>query len=299
MKTGRKGQSGNTSSRKGDSRDRRPGRDVKRPAPNRRPAESSQPSTEIIFGRNAVMEALRAGRRVKRLLVDREAAGGADQREAARLAEGLRIPVEQMDRRRLDSIAAEHQGLAAVVGQYPYASWGQLIERLRMRSAPGAVLLLDTLHDPQNLGTLLRTADALSLDAVVLPRHRAVHVTPAVVRASAGAVEHLTVPVVSSLVQALADLKDAGFWVAGLDAEGDREYWELDMRGPTALVLGGEDHGIGRLLKEKCDFLVRLPMAGNVNSLNASVAGSIVLYEMARQRAKNPLPSLEPGSGRG
>ena len=134
--------------------------------------------------------------------------------------------------------------------------------------------MLDTLHDPQNFGTLLRTADVLGLEAVVLPRHRSVHVTPSVVRASAGAVEHLTIPVVSNLSKAIEELQEIGFWVAGLDMEGDRHYWDLDMTGPTAIVVGGEDHGLGRLVKEKCDFLVKLPMSGHINSLNASTAGS-------------------------
>ncbi len=146
------------------------------------------------------------------------------------------------------------------------------------------MLLLDTVQDPQNLGTLLRTAEALRLDAVVLPTRRSVQVTPAVVRSSAGAVEHLTVVQVVNLVRAVQELKEAGLWVAGIDAAGDRVYWDLDMSGPTALVLGGEDRGIGPLLKENCDFLIRLPMHGRVTSLNAAVAGSVVLYEMMRQR---------------
>ena len=248
------------------------------------PAQTPQSDTEIICGRNSVREALRAGRRVRRLFVLRDSLDEQPVREAVRLATERRIPVEETERWRLDGMAPEHQGLAALVGPYQYASWGELLERLKKSQRPPAVLLLDTLHDPQNFGTLMRTSDVLGLDAVVLPRHRSVHVTPAVVRASAGAVEHLAIPVVSNLVRAIEELQQIGFWVAGLDMDGDRLYSDLDMTGPTAIVLGGEDHGLGRLVKEKCDFLVRLPMGGHVSSLNASVAGSVVLYEMARQR---------------
>lgn len=177
----------------------------------------------------------------------------------------------------------------AVVAPFEYAGWGELLPRLARSERPPAVLMLDTIQDPQNLGTLLRTAEAVRIDAVVLPRHRAVHVTPAVVRSSAGAVEHLPVARVPNLVRAAQDLKEAGLWLAGIDMAGDKLHWDLDMSGPTALVLGGEDRGIGRLLKQSCDFLIRLPMEGRVNSLNAAVAGSVVLYEMMRQRMQRML----------
>lgn len=234
-----------------------------------------------------MLEALRAGRRVRRLFVLGGSPGDRWVEEAAEIASRGGLPVEKVDRRRLDGMALEHQGVVAEVGPYEYAPWGDLLRSLKNAEQPPAVLLLDTLHDPQNFGTLLRTADALGVGAVVLPRHRSVRVTPAVVRSSAGAVEHLTVPMVSNLARAIEDLQQAGFWVIGIDVDGDRDYWDLDMTGPTALVLGGEDHGIGRLVREKCDYMVRLPMAGHVNSLNAAVAGSIVLYEMARQRKLN------------
>ncbi len=278
MKTGQKGQPGSTKSR---SRKELPR--LEKPA--RRPqATMATPGVEIIAGRNAVREALRAGRRVRRLLYVDDMPRDPAVEDAVRIAWESRTPMEAARRDKLDSMALDHQGLVAFVAPYHYASWGDVLEGIRGAERPPTVLLLDTLHDPQNFGTLLRAADALRVDAVVLPKHRSVQVTPAVVRSSAGAVEHLRVATVPNLGRAVEDLKESGLWVVGLDMEGDREYWDLDMSGPTALVLGGEDHGIGRLLKEKCDFLVRLPMFGHVTSLNAAVAGAVVLYEMVRQR---------------
>jgi len=246
-----------------------------------RPAGADE---EILYGRNAVIEALRAGRRVRRLIVSADGSQDSHTREAMKLAAGLGIVAEEVDRADLDAIATDHQGLVAVVAPFQYKSWGDLLEHLRTSAGVPAVLLVDTLQDPQNLGTLLRTAEAVGVDAVVLPKRRSVHVTPAVVRASAGAVEHMSVARVPNLSRAVEDLKGIGLWVAGIDMEGDRLHWEVDMSGPIALVLGGEDRGIGPLLKERCDFLVRLPMRGRVNSLNAATAGSVVLYEMLRQR---------------
>jgi len=242
------------------------------------------PDTEVVYGKNAVRELLRAGKRVRRLFVLAGAQQDIAVQEAVRLAKGRGLWPEELPKEQMDALGPDHQGLAAVVGPYPYANWRDLVDRLRTPEHPPAVLLLDTVQDPQNLGSLLRTSEAVGLDAVVLPKRRAVHVTPSVVRSSAGAVEHLTVAQVPNLVRAVLDLKEVGFWVAGIDMDGDRQYWDLDMKGPTALVLGGEDHGIGQLLKEHCDFLIRLPMRGQVNSLNAAVAGSIVLYELMRQR---------------
>lgn len=230
------------------------------------------------------MEALRAGKRVRRLFIARGATRDDTVQEISRIARGRGLWPEDVAREQLDAFGAEHQGVAAAVAPFPYASWGDLLNRLNRREPPPAVLLLDTVQDPQNLGSLLRTSEAVGIDAVVLPKRRAVHVTPAVVRSSAGAVEHLTVAQVPNLARAAQELKEVGIWVAGIDMDGDRLYWDLDMTGPTALVLGGEDRGIGQLVKEHCDFLIRLPMMGKVSSLNAAVAGSVVLYELLRQR---------------
>jgi 23S rRNA (guanosine2251-2'-O)-methyltransferase len=243
---------------------------------------------EMISGRNAVREALRAGRRVRRLFVVQDQKRDELVEEVVGRARALRVPIEEVDGRQLELVAPEHRGLAAAVAPFQYADWRQIIDRLRRAKERPTVLVLDTLQDPQNMATLIRTAEATGAGAVVLPKRRSAQVTPAVVRSSSGAVEHVAVAQVPNLVRALEELKEIGYWVAGIDMEGGQLHWELDMSGPTALVLGGEDHGLGQLLKQKCDFLVRLPMVGQVNSLNAAVAGSIVLYEAARQRSLKP-----------
>ncbi len=227
---------------------------------------------------------MRAGKRVRRLLVVEGGLRDELVAETIGLARGLKVSVETVSRDQLERLAPEHQGLAAVVSPFSYTGWSDLLGKIRRDGGAVSLLMLDTLHDPQNLGTLLRTSEATGIDAVVLPKRRSVQVTPAVVRSSAGAVEHVAVSQVTNLVRAAQELKEVGVWVVGIDMDGDRLHWELDMTGPTALVLGGEDRGIGHLMKQNCDFLIRLPMEGKVNSLNAAVAGSIVLYEMERQR---------------
>ena len=259
---------------------------------------SIPPGLEAVSGKNAVREALRAGKRVRRLLIAQSAPKDAVVEEVRSLAADRGIKLEELPRPLMDELSPENQGVIALATPYEYEEWGELLAKLDHPALPPAVLLLDTVQDPQNLATLLRMSEAVGLDGVVLPKRRSVHVTPSVVRSSAGAVEHLPIIQVPNLPRAAEELKKAGLWVVGIDMDGDRFPWELDMRGPIALILGGEDHGIGQLLKEHCDFLVRLPMAGKVNSLNVATAGSVVLYEMVRQRTADPV-ALPGGAGFG
>jgi 23S rRNA (guanosine2251-2'-O)-methyltransferase len=174
-----------------------------------------------------------------------------------------------------------HQGVVAEADTFKYSHLDDLLQT----EAP-LLLALDSLQDPQNFGTLLRTAQAVQVDGVLLPEHRAVTVTPAVSNASAGAVEHLRVARVTNLARTLRDLKRHRIWIYGLSLQADDPYWSVDFRGGTVLVVGSEGPGLGRLVAETCDALVRIPMApGSVQSLNASVAGSLVLYEAFRQRS--------------
>jgi 23S rRNA (guanosine2251-2'-O)-methyltransferase len=235
---------------------------------------------EPLYGRNSVLEAVRAGRRVRRVFL---AEGAHDLHRLASEARSRGIPVESLTRKQLDRIAqtSHHQGVMAEADPFPYASLEDLV-----RGETPLLLALDSLQDPQNFGTLLRTAQAVGIDGVLMPEHRAVGVTPAVSNASAGAVEHLAVARVTNLPRSLRELKSQGVWVFGLDIDAEQPYWTADLRGAACVVVGSEGAGLGRLVRETCDVLVRIPMAaGSIQSLNASVAGSLVLYEAYRQRS--------------
>jgi 23S rRNA (guanosine2251-2'-O)-methyltransferase len=177
--------------------------------------------------------------------------------------------------------------VVAEIGPFTYTPFATVLERCREAGDSALVLVLDELQDPQNVGTLLRTALAVHVTAVVLPERRGAEVTPAVVRSSAGAAEHLTVSRVPNLVRAIDELKGAGLWVIGLDVRGGDPYDETDLSGPIALVIGSEGSGLRRLVREHCDLLVHLPMRGPTESLNAAVAGSIALYHVFRARNRS------------
>jgi 23S rRNA (guanosine2251-2'-O)-methyltransferase len=239
---------------------------------------------ELLWGRNPVYEALRGRRRVRRIYV---AAGVRHTQSIASLlslATQAGVAVEQPERDELDRLLrrSDHQGVAASVDPYPYVGLDELL--------PGPdepwplYLALDELQDPQNFGSLLRTAEAVQVRGVLLPAHRSVDVTGAVCKASAGAVEHLAICRVTNLARALARLQDARVWIFGLDASGPDAFDRLDWRLPACVVVGSEGAGLGRLVRQRCDRLVALPMAGRLNSLNAAVAGSIVLYHAWRAR---------------
>jgi 23S rRNA (guanosine2251-2'-O)-methyltransferase len=240
---------------------------------------------EWLYGRQAVREALRAQRRQGFLL---RAAEGAQDRailqEILDLARKRKIPVERVDRDSLDGLGDGHQGVALQADEYPLANLEDIFARAAESGRPALILILDQIQDPQNLGTLLRTAEAAGVDGIVLPAHRAAGVTPAVVNASAGAVEHLLVAQ-SNLAQAIAALKERDIWVAGLEAAPEaRPLFAADLSGPLALVVGSEGEGLRPLVRKSCDFLFSLPMLGRIGSLNAAVAGSIALYAVLRAR---------------
>jgi 23S rRNA (guanosine2251-2'-O)-methyltransferase len=244
---------------------------------------------ELIYGRQPVREMLRARRRQAfRLLLAHGIQNTGIVGEILVLAEQAGVPVQQVNRQELDKLGSEvnHQGLAAEVAGYPYANLKDLPEAAQREGIPPFLLLLDHIQDPQNLGSLLRSAEAAGVHGVVIPDRRASGVTPAAVRASAGAAEHLSVAQVTNLVRAMEALKAQGVWLAGLDpVPGAQIYTQADLSGALGLVIGSEGKGLARLVRETCDFLVKLPMHGQVESLNASVAGAIALYEARRQRA--------------
>lgn len=242
---------------------------------------------EILYGRNAVRESLRAGRRKPYKLLLAEGVRQTDTiGQIVFLAEQAGVQINRTDRRNLDRIGdVNHQGVALEASEYPYSVLGDILDLAQSRGEAPLLLLLDLLKDPQNVGSLLRTAEAMGAHGVVIQRRRAVGITPAVIHASAGAVEHLRVAQVTNLVDAIKRLKAYDVWVAGLEAvRGAQRYDRADLSGSLALVVGSEGDGMRRLVRERCDFLLSIPMRGEVTSLNASVAGSIVLYEALRQR---------------
>ena len=251
---------------------------------------------EVIYGRNSVYEALRAGRRrCQSLLV---AEGIQEKGTAAQLlavAQERQIPLRRVPRQQLEQLGpVNHQGVAAQVAPYPYVELEAMLQLAQERNEMPFLLLLDCLQDPQNLGSLLRTAEVVGVHGVVIPLHRATEVTPAVSNASAGAVEHLLVARVTNLVRTMQELKALGMWVVGLEYMAEaQEFDRADLNMPLALVVGSEGLGLGHLVRQRCDLWIKLPMQGKVNSLNASVAGSIALYEAWRQRQTKQSPPSE------
>ena len=240
---------------------------------------------EWIYGRNAVYETLRAGRRrVYRIKLAHGVQSSPKLQEVLAIARTKKLATEEVPRAELDGISEGHQGIALQADEYPYAYLGELLERAQKASNPPLFLLLDTLQDPQNLGTLLRSAEAVAVHGVFLPQRRTATVTPAVVSSSSGASEHLLIAQ-HNLAQAIAELKKANIWVIGLEGgEGAQPLGQLRLDGPIALVVGNEGEGMRRLVRESCDALLRLPMRGQVESLNAAVAGSIALYMVWQAR---------------
>jgi 23S rRNA (guanosine2251-2'-O)-methyltransferase len=243
---------------------------------------------ETIYGRNPVYETLRARRRdVFRLQVGEGVQARGRLTGILDLAASRKIPVERLPRLKLDKLSDSHQGVALEVSGYPYVGLADILDHASRRRAPLFVLVLDTLQNPQNLGTLIRTAESVGVHGVLIPTHRAAQITPAVVSASAGASEHMLVAQ-ANLVQAIQELKEAGAWVVGLDeSPGSKSPSELRLDGALVVVVGGEGEGIRPLVKSKCDFLMRLPMQGQVESLNAAVAGSVALYLAYLARLKS------------
>jgi len=249
----------------------------------RPPRRVAAAAVELLYGRNPILEALRSGRLLQRLLVADGAHGSALDvvlDEAAR----RHVPILSVERRRLDAISPHHQGVVAEAAPFRYQHLDELTRAVAASNEPPIVLALDSLQDPQNFGTLLRTAAAVGAAGVVLPERRAVGITPAVAKAAAGATERLAVARVVNLPRALGELKRSGLWVVGLDAAARQRYVDVDLAMPLALVVGAEGTGLGRLVRETCDLLVNVPMSGRTDSLNAAVAGSVVLYEAYRQR---------------
>lgn len=238
--------------------------------------------SEWILGKHAVTEAIKSGRDMEKVLF----AEGAKVHSIQEECQKRRIPFQRVPRSKLDQLAEgeNHQGVMAQVSSYHYVSVEEILDRANRLGEMPFLLLLDGIEDPHNLGSILRTADAAGVHGVIIPKRRAVGLTAAVAKTSAGAIEYVPVARVSNLNRVADELKKQGIWLIGTAGEAKDEYSKIDYRIPLALVIGNEGQGISTLLRKKCDFLVKLPMKGKVSSLNASVATGIFLYEVMRGR---------------
>ena len=240
---------------------------------------------DLIEGRNAVIEALRAGRTIDKIYIARGETDKALGHIAGKAREAG-IAVTDCDRRKLDamSVTKAHQGVIAVCAVRAYCSIDDILAIAEARGEPPFIVVCDEISDPHNLGAIIRSAECAGVHGVVIPKRRSAGLTAIVGKTSAGAVEHMAVARVTNLAAALDELKEKGLWVYGTAARGSSTLWTTDFDGPVCLVIGSEGEGLGRLIAEKCDFLVSIPMRGKVSSLNASAAAAVVMYEVMRHR---------------
>lgn len=249
--------------------------------------EKQQGEDGIIEGRNAVLEALRVGTAIDKVYI---AKGEVDATlgHIASKARGQGAVVVECDRRKLDamSVTHSHQGVIAVTSVREYVDVSDILTAAREKNEPPLVVVCDELSDPHNLGAVIRTAECAGAHGVIIPKRRSAGMTAVVGKASAGAVEHMAVARVPNITAAIKELKASGLWIYGTAADGTNELWSTDFSGPIGLVIGSEGDGMSRLVAESCDFTVRIPMRGNVSSLNASAAASVLMYEVLRQKLK-------------
>ena len=241
---------------------------------------------EILVGRNSVMEALKSGRSINKLWIAKGDRQGS-LREIGALAKKQGIIMQEVDVNRIKDLAGDmrHQGVLAFVSPVEYQEWEDVLADVTERGEMPLFILLDELEDPHNLGAILRTCDAAGAHCVLIPKRRACPLNATVAKTSAGAVEYVPVAQIGNISQTIRSLKKAGFWVVGADMDGTENFYDANLTGPLLLVVGSEGKGMGRLTKELCDFLVKISMHGRINSLNASVACSLLLYEAERQRS--------------
>lgn len=276
-------------------REDRPGRPAEefRAAPIPAPAAPVEPAELplILYGRNPVREAIKSGRSIDKLLVTAAGSEDGSLREIVRMARERNIIVSEVARQKLDELclpygyagkSANHQGVVARVPECQYVELDDILAAAQEKGQPPFVLVLDSINDPHNLGSIIRSAECAGVHGVIIPKRRAASVTGAVAKASAGAVAYMPIARVPNLTAAVERLKKEGLWVCGADM-GGTPMTQAPLSGPLALVIGGEDEGISRLLKEKCDFIASIPLLGEMTSLNASVAAALLMYEKIRQ----------------
>ena len=242
--------------------------------------------SDKIIGRNPVSEAIKSGREIDKIMVKKGEIEGS-LRPIIKKARDMGIPVIEADRNKLDQLAdgGNHQGVIAYAAAHDYASLEDIFKKAEEKGEPPFIVILDKITDPHNFGSIIRTSNCAGAHGIIIPKRGSVGLNEVVAKTSAGAIEYVPVCKVTNIAQTIDILKDRGVWVAGAEAGGDTMY-KTDLSGSMALVIGSEGEGISRLVKEKCDFLVEIPMFGDVNSLNASVAAAVLMYEVVRRRSK-------------
>ena len=239
----------------------------------------------IIEGRNAVVEALKNDRTIENILINSSSVGHSLNIIYA-LAKEKKIVIKEVDKQKLNAISetGNHQGVIAIVNSYEYSSVEEILNYAEEKGEKPFIIILDEIEDPHNFGSIIRTAEIVGVHGIIIPKRRNVAVTPTVHRTSVGAVEHMKIAKVTNINATIDDLKEKGVWIYGADINGEAYCHETNMEGAIALVIGSEGRGISRLTLKKCDVLVKIPMVGKINSLNASVAGGILMYEVLRQK---------------
>lgn len=240
---------------------------------------------EWIAGKHPVLEALRSGREINKLWFAESAQKNLTLPITVE-AKKLGIIIQHVDKRKLDQMVpgVQHQGVVAQAAAYRYADIDEMLAKAQSRGEDPFLLILDEIEDPHNLGSILRTAECTGAHGVIIPKRRSASLNATVYKTSAGAVEHVPVARVTNLAQTIESLKKQGVWIAGADAAAEQDVYQSNFSLPLAVVIGNEGKGMGRLIREKCDFLIKLPMRGQLNSLNASVAAGVLMYEIVRQR---------------
>lgn len=239
---------------------------------------------QYVAGRNPVLEILKTDREVEKLYVLKGELQGSINKIIG-IAKDRNIVIQQVDKNKLDSLSEgnAHQGVVALVTSYNYVNIDDILKKAKEKNQPPFIVILDGLEDTHNLGAIIRTAECAGVHGVIIPKRRSAQVNQTVYKSSAGAVEHMLVAKVNNIVNTIEELKNDGLWVYGADMDGTDYHFNTSLKGPIALVIGSEGKGLSRLVKEKCDVLVKIPMLGKISSLNASNAASILIYEVVRQ----------------
>lgn len=240
-----------------------------------------------IEGRNSVIELLKSGKDINKLFVQRGEKHGSIL-EIIKLAKNNKVIITEIDKAKLDKMSQthNHQGVIAIIPPYEYCEVDDILENAKQKNEDPFILILDQIEDPHNLGSIIRTAECSGVHGIIIPKRRAAQVNSTVNKTSAGAAEYVKIARVNNLNETINYLKEKNIWIYGTDAQGSSYYDEQDYKGGIGIVIGSEGFGMSRLVRENCDFLIKIPMKGKINSLNASVSAAIVMYEVMKQRRK-------------